>query len=89
MAALECPNCRLVNPPGTEVCDCGWHFRLSYATGQKQPRERQQPLVWVGVALVVAAVGLFMARVRFGIRSPIWPVTLLLIGLGFVFRRPK
>jgi hypothetical protein len=35
MGALECPACRLTNPEGTRVCDCGYSF-LSGETRHRQ-----------------------------------------------------
>jgi hypothetical protein len=35
-ASVECPNCKLLNPPGTLRCDCGYNF----ATGEIQSDRR-------------------------------------------------
>ena len=26
---LECPKCKLINPSSTEICDCGYSFKLN------------------------------------------------------------
>jgi hypothetical protein len=33
---LECPNCKLVNPPGGARCDCGYDFETHTIEGGRQ-----------------------------------------------------
>ena len=42
---MECPNCKLLNPPGATACDCGYDFktcerREPYATSEKDQENR-------------------------------------------------
>jgi hypothetical protein len=36
----ECPRCRLINPPGTEMCDCGYALGVAAALQPAEMRRR-------------------------------------------------
>jgi hypothetical protein len=36
---MECPNCKLVNPPGTVHCDCGYNFLTRTISAPAQQSE--------------------------------------------------
>jgi hypothetical protein len=45
---MQCPKCRLQNPPDTEVCECGHHFISSVGestvTGELRTKSGTNPL---------------------------------------------
>ena len=62
--AKTCPECRLVNPPEAERCDCGWDFvagrqERSYLAAQPKPVRVGLALIliYVAVRIVIAVVG--------------------------------
>ena len=48
---MECPQCRLFNPPEAVRCDCGYNFN----TGQRGPRTTENSLTVFDWALVILA----------------------------------
>ena len=64
---MDCPKCKLVNPPTTVRCDCGYDFQTgtmqdSYLTGRDQDLSRQS----LGIAGVILAI---LLTLEFTLRS--------------------
>ena len=88
---MDCPNCKLVNPPTAERCDCGYDFRTgtmkeSYLT--ERDKRLSKPEI-VGVALVI------LVAMRFAVRLVLnsWDISagqrlftvLLLVGIAGIW----
>lgn len=65
---MECPNCKLLNPAGTQRCDCGFDFasgrvERSYLSADDPLALNglQGWLAWVGFRLIVEQLGLLYA----------------------------
>jgi uncharacterized membrane protein len=61
---MDCPNCKLVNPPTAERCDCGYDFKTrtikeSYLT--ERDKQLSKPGI-VGAALLILVLVRFAAR---------------------------
>jgi len=54
---MDCPNCKLANPPKAARCDCGYDFR-THKIEQSYLTDRDKRLSWqgTGVAGIVLAV---------------------------------
>ena len=53
--ALHCPLCRLVSPPRTILCDCGYDFVQGEPARQRHLMDRRRPASmrgWAGWGLV-------------------------------------
>ena len=72
MAAKRCPNCNLVNPGSSQVCDCGYSFVGDYVGTPLVTKKPDEPLsrgermiaarmfmilIVLGIGLVIALVG--------------------------------
>lgn len=65
----ECPKCRLINPPTTDQCDCGYEFGTGRVSSSSVRRQHAPPVAWllVPIGLMVGAVlggPLYLAAVR-------------------------
>lgn len=59
---LECPKCRLINPPTALQCDCGYEFATGQVVRQGGPRRNLGFFQSLWVARL-GAIGLFIALV--------------------------
>src|ERR1039458_3187243 len=50
---MECPHCKLINPPGAILCDCGYDFERRVRT-RSNPVVRISPLSFLPAALAAA-----------------------------------
>src|SRR5262244_582781 len=53
--AMDCPNCKLVNPPTATRCDCGYAFRTP-TMQESDPSERDKQHLKKGLASAFKAV---------------------------------
>jgi hypothetical protein len=79
---MECPACGLVNPDGTERCDCGHDLRLPAG-----PKSRGNALQWGhiewGVILLLCAVALWIYE-RVTLRTAVHLQDVGLVGQGIL-----
>ena len=71
---MKCPNCKLLNPPGAERCDCGYDFELhdvrtSYLTDSPHsaPSGRSGLMTFQGCLLGAAILMAVLALLAFGL----------------------
>lgn len=59
---MQCPNCRLENPPIALRCDCGYDFESRQVKDSYLPGGPPKKKHWIVVALrgVAVAVGLYL-----------------------------
>ena len=90
---MDCPECKLINPPGAERCDCGYDFKTgtmqeSYLTERDYKRLSKAEIAAAILAkylLVQVAVGfMYGAREEEHFRAPLLLAVVVLAGvLGF------
>lgn len=66
---MDCPNCKLVNPPNALRCDCGYDFATGALANANQEFERRHTRVWrlllgAFLLLLVAAGGTQRSELR-------------------------
>jgi hypothetical protein len=63
---LDCPKCKLVNPPGTRKCDCGFNFEneeMESPSGEfVEGRQANRRLKWL---IIAAVIGTFVLLVLY------------------------
>ena len=67
-----CPRCALINPPSSEVCDCGFRFANQTAETIQAEMSAAERTARSGLVrgLVVAAVGLVLSIISFVVTKP-------------------
>jgi hypothetical protein len=84
---MDCPKCKLVNPPTAERCDCGYDFTTgtveqSYLT--ERDRQLSKPAITGAVVLVLLAVRLVLGLAK--VAGGRWALlVLILLGLAGLF----
>jgi len=51
-----CPQCKLLNPPEAERCDCGWDFLTSRQERSYLPRKALNVTAGIGAGAVVVII---------------------------------
>jgi hypothetical protein len=59
LARMECPVCRLINPPDTLLCDCGYDFKKG-AGGKRTPFRKRH----AGALLVAGLLASLLLLLR-------------------------
>ena len=63
---IRCPNCRLLNPPAAQACDCGYQFatgrvvkhgRAAFLSGSSRPSGSRGRSILAGASLVALTSG--------------------------------
>ena len=85
ITAINCPKCKLINPPTAERCDCGYDFATgtmeqSYLT--ERDRQLSKPLMTTTIALALLALRFAFLLARGAQRSPLAFVLTLLVLAG-------
>jgi len=66
---MDCPNCKLVNPPNAERCDCGYDFKTGYMM-ESYLTERHRlsgPMVFGATLVVIALIRLATMMIRMSV----------------------
>jgi len=76
---MDCPNCKLINPPGAILCDCGYDFERRVQTRERPAAKASlSSLLPAAVAIVpsLAVVGLLRSQPPSG-RTAAYMVSML------------
>ena len=69
---MECPNCKLINLPGTVVCDCGHNLELGQAAEARRSKGRISDALtfqrWFRLSCLLSVVNTGAAFLRAGYR---------------------
>lgn len=76
---MECPKCHLVNPPSSDVCDCGYSFEKGVHIGR--PTVRSQPTFASGPGQGRYHV---LERISVGYYIAAWVVSIGLVAVGII-----
>jgi hypothetical protein len=85
---MDCPNCKLINPPGTQRCDCGFEFAAQTERPLEAPAKRRLTKTIAWAVAIFALDGLILGQ---GILSGVVLVyaVLFLVPLGVLVRKDK
>lgn len=94
MSSLECPHCGLINPGGTDACECGWSFRLqapargSFGIGPSASERRERTFQsGYGLLLLVIGLAILVGPHLLGLTlSPSVGISMIVIGAFWSLR---
>jgi hypothetical protein len=72
---VDCPRCRLVNPDGATVCDCGYNFEKGIVTDPD--RRGQQPAASFAESQAVEESG--------GMPGWVWFILIYVVGNAILY----
>jgi len=90
-----CPECKLINPPNAQRCDCGYDFdtaqiKESYLTERDKQTAMRHGTTAVGISLAVVAVRLIRTLFMHGMPATwqaVGAVVVILLGSVWLWKR--